>query len=135
MPKPELEKNPKIETRSNSILSCRNFAKEIMHFGQILVKPKNSTNFGPIFWNPKNSYLKNLGILKPEKLKPETPKRQLNSNPKKSKLELDQALPNNDKKMLSITDYYNFIKETLQRKIDNEIDVVARTLNNWIDDW
>ena len=80
-----------------------------MHFGQILVKPKNSTNFGPIFWNPKNSYLKNLGILKPEKLKPESPKRQLNSNPKKSKLELDQALPNNDKKMLSITDYYNFI--------------------------
>ena len=69
-----------------------------MHFGQILVnifsqtcKVENSISFDPIFLNPKNLTLKNFRILKPEKLKPEpTPKRQLNSNPKKFKL--DQAL-------------------------------------------
>ena len=60
LPKPKLEKNLKIETRSNSILNYWNFAKEMMHFGQILVKffsqtrkMENSTSFGLIFWNPK----------------------------------------------------------------------------------
>ena len=68
-----------------------------MHFGQILVKIFSKTRkienlpiFGPIFLNPKNSNSKNFRILKPEKLKPETQKRQLNSNLKKSKL--NQAL-------------------------------------------
>ena len=68
-------KKPKIETWSNPFLSFRKFCPKKMHFGQILV------NF-----------------LKPEKLKLEeiynfetpTPKWQLNSNLKKSKL--DQAL-------------------------------------------
>ena len=79
MPKPELEKNPKIETQSNPF---PNYIQKIlpkkMHFGKTLVnifsqtrKLENSTSFEPIFLYSKNSNSKNFRILKPEKLKPE----------------------------------------------------------------
>ena len=69
MPKHELEKNLKIETRSNPILNCRTFCWKMMHFDQILInfffKPvnwakffqqkKNRTQRIVEFWNPKNS--------------------------------------------------------------------------------
>ena len=97
MPKPEFEKNSKIDTRSNPFLNYRKFCQKKMHFGQILVKLssqtrklENSTSFEPIFLPPKNSNSKNFGILIPEKTQTLTQKVQLNSNPKKSKL--DQAL-------------------------------------------
>ena len=63
-----------------------------MHFGQNVVKIsqtsklENLTSFEQIFLNLKNSNLKNFWIMEHEKLKPEPPKRQLNSNLKKSKL-------------------------------------------------
>ena len=105
MPKPELEKNLKIENQSNPILNYReDFAKK-----KDVIWPNFHQNF------LSNHHTRELdefwaNFLKSEKLKLEkfwnfetwktqtpqtqTPKGQLNSNPKKSKL--DQALITTD---------------------------------------
>ena len=71
----------KIETWSNSILNYRNFAKGAIHFGQMLTKfwskfslklvnLKTWWVLGQFSETRKTWTRKNLGILKPKKLKP-----------------------------------------------------------------
>ena len=67
----------------------QNFAKKRCIMAKFWSNSVN-TSFETVFLDPKSINTKIFGILKPKKLKPIPSKRQLNSNPKKSKL--NQAL-------------------------------------------
>ena len=71
----------------------KSLPRKKMHVGQILVKIfsqtcklQKLTSFEPIFLNPKNSNSKTFLNYETQKTQTRTSKRELNSNPKKSKL-------------------------------------------------
>ena len=96
MPKPEFEKNSKIDTRSNPFLNYRKFcqkrcilAKFWSNFSLKPVKSKTQRVLSQFSQTQRTRTRKILEFWNP-KTQTRTPKRQLNSNPKKSNL--DQTL-------------------------------------------